>query len=308
VILAAGLSPVWQQILQFENFQSGEVNRATSAHWCASGKVLNTGIALHSLDADCKVLSPLGGTTGQQIQNEFDEKQISAHWVSVPEPTRVCTTILDLSTGTTTELVENSQPMSAEHLEHFATAFQEEAQSASVVAFSGSLPAGTPPSFVFDLLKSINCPVVLDIRGKELEAALPLGPLFIKPNREELSHTVGTELKTDEELISAMQELNRRGAQWTVITQGAESVWATHDREAYRFTPPLRNVVNPIGCGDCMTAGIAWATDQQLDPVTCIQIGIAAASENLTQLLPARLDPENVRSLAKTVSVEKMNS
>ncbi len=46
MIVVAGLSPAWQQILSFDELRWGEVNRARSAHWCASGKVLNVGIAL----------------------------------------------------------------------------------------------------------------------------------------------------------------------------------------------------------------------------------------------------------------------
>ena len=39
MIVAAGLTPAWQQILRFDALRLGEVNRAVEAHWCASGKV-----------------------------------------------------------------------------------------------------------------------------------------------------------------------------------------------------------------------------------------------------------------------------
>ena len=45
MILSAGLTPAWQQILVFDGFRYGEVNRAAEAVWCASGKVFNAGIA-----------------------------------------------------------------------------------------------------------------------------------------------------------------------------------------------------------------------------------------------------------------------
>jgi len=41
VILVAGLTPAWQQILRFDDFRPGEVNRASEVQWCCSGKVLN---------------------------------------------------------------------------------------------------------------------------------------------------------------------------------------------------------------------------------------------------------------------------
>jgi hypothetical protein len=39
VIIAAGLTPAWQQMLVFDGVRVGEVNRAREAYWCSSGKV-----------------------------------------------------------------------------------------------------------------------------------------------------------------------------------------------------------------------------------------------------------------------------
>ena len=119
MILAAGLTPAWQQILSFECLTTGQVNRARSTLWCGSGKVLNVGAALCHLGAPSLTLSPLGGTTGIQIRDDFARREISARWVQTAAATRVCTTILDESTGTTTELVENSSPLTAGELDQF---------------------------------------------------------------------------------------------------------------------------------------------------------------------------------------------
>ena len=40
MILSAGLTPAWQQILVFDQMHWGEVNRASEVAWCGSGKVL----------------------------------------------------------------------------------------------------------------------------------------------------------------------------------------------------------------------------------------------------------------------------
>ena len=73
MILAAGLTPAWQQILAFRRFIPGEVNRAHTAAWCASGKVLNVGCALHHLGAASKSLCLVGGTSGEQVRADFEK-------------------------------------------------------------------------------------------------------------------------------------------------------------------------------------------------------------------------------------------
>jgi fructose-1-phosphate kinase PfkB-like protein len=104
-----------------------------------------------------------------------------------------------------------------------------------------------------------------------------------------------------------MRWLNARGARWVLVTQGSQPVWLSSAAKAYRFTPPpVEAVVNPIACGDCLAAGIAWATRERMDIVDAVKLGIAAAGENLRDLLPARLDRERVRMRAALVKVDEV--
>lgn len=306
MILAAGLTPAWQQILSFEKFRPGEVNRAREAHWCASGKVLNVGMALNALGAPVRTLSLVGGKPGEAIRQEFSERNIPARWIASETPTRTCTTILDQETGQTTELVENSAPLDGEELEQFRQAFRDEAKQADWVVLSGSLPAGVGKEFDRDLMEDCTGRVILDVRGPELVKALERRPFLVKPNREELGRTVGRQLSGETETWEAMRELNRQGAEWVVVTHGAEPVLASHETAAYRLFPPRTTAVNPIACGDCFAAGLAWGFDDGLDPNIALQFGAAAAADNLTQLLPARLDPHRVRKIAQAVRIESV--
>jgi 1-phosphofructokinase family hexose kinase len=309
VILAAGLTPAWQQILRFERLEPGEVNRAAESVWCASGKVLNVGIALAQLGAASKTISPLGGPAKAAIEQEFADLGVPRRWIESSSPTRVCTTLLDEATGTTTELVENAKPLPPAELDALRAAFSEEASQASVVVLTGSLPAGTPSTFYLDLLKTTRALAVVDARGPELLAALECEPLIVKPNREELSRTVGRSLDDDRALLDAMRELNQAGAEWVVVTQGKDAVWATSADEAYRLTPlPVDRVVNPIGCGDCLAAGIAWGLSLGKEPLESVSLGMAAAAQNLSQLLPSRIDPETVKAQSIEIAIERVQA
>jgi sugar/nucleoside kinase (ribokinase family) len=64
--------------------------------------------------------------------------------------------------------------------------------------------------------------------------------------------------------------------------------------------------VNPIGCGDCLAAGIAWGLYQGREPLASIALGMAAAAENLPALLPARINPARVEPLASTIRAERI--
>jgi 1-phosphofructokinase family hexose kinase len=306
VILAAGLTPAWQQIMRFDGFRPGEVNRAIEVHRCASGKVLNVAVALAHLGTPCTALAPLGGPALDEIEREFSDWGICRRWIEVAAPTRVCTTILDSGTRAATELVENAPAMTASEVSRFADAFAELAAGARMAVLSGSLAEGVEPTFFHDLARAAPCPLLLDVRGPELLAALGCRPLVVKPNRDELARTLGRDLTDDEQLRLAMAELNDRGAQWVVVSTGARPVWASSQGRYYRFQPSQVDVVNPIGSGDCLAAGIAWGLVGGLDPLSAIGLGIAAAAENVRQLLPARLDRARVQTRGASIHAENV--
>jgi 1-phosphofructokinase family hexose kinase len=309
VILSAGLTPAWQQVVVFDSFRFGEVNRAREVHWFASGKVFNAAIAVHRLGGPGLALAPAGGPLLEQIRQDLGGMGLATRLVVTESATRVCTTIIDRGSGKITELVENGRPLSDGELAAFRDAYAEEAARAEVAILIGSLPAGTPASFYRELVECTHGAAVLDFRGEELLACLDLKPYVVKPNREELAQTLGRPLASDKELREAMQSLNRRGAQWVVVSQGSGPVWITSEKAAWRAHPiPVapQDIVNPIGCGDALTGAIACATREGRDLVDGVRLGLAAAHANLRQLRQCRFDPAGVRRRAGEVRLEEM--
>jgi 1-phosphofructokinase family hexose kinase len=306
VILTAGLTPVWQHVLVFDAFRPGAVNRALEVHWCASGKALNAALALHRLGAPCRALSPAGGAHGEAMRNDLARQGVAGCWIDTVAATRVCTTIVDLANHAATELVENARGMTLAEIDAFAAAYAAEAASATVVILVGSLAPGAPPTFYRDLLAQAPVKAILDARGPELLAALEARPFLVKPNREELGRTLGRDLHRDADLFDALAEVHRRGAAWVLVTDGKNPTYIRSAEGLFRIDPPAATVVNPIGCGDCMAAGIAWALDQGREPVEALRYGAAAATAKLGEFLPALLDPARVEVLARTIEVARV--
>lgn len=304
MILAAGLSPAWQQILEFDAVHVGRVNRAERATWCASGKVLNVARALHHLGAPAQTLCIAGGMSGDAIRSEFARDGIDAQWVDAGAATRICTTILNRTTGETTELVENAAACATRVFDEFARAYAGAAAQADFAVLTGSLPPNAPAGFVQRLMTSARVPTLLDIRGRELLDVLPLKPLAVKPNRHELAETVGQELTDDAALLGAMRQINGRGADWVVISDGGRALWATSREAAYRLQPPRVSVVNPIGCGDCLTAGLVDGLQRGLEFVDALQWGVAVAAANAERLLPADFEVGRVTESYASVAVD----
>ena len=293
MILAAGLSPAWQHVLVVDQFRSGEVNRLSEFHACASGKVLNVGLALHHVSggdpATTLTLATAGGPAYDFIEQDLSQCGVPHRFIRTQSPTRTCTTVLERGTGVATELVENAHPISADELHEFMAVFAQAASRATAVVLTGSTPPGTPTDVFRSLVKSAPCPAVLDVRGEQLLAALDSRPFLVKPNREELAQTFGRPIVTDEDLHAAMRELHRRGAECVVVTAGVNATWVLYEDQFHQLRPqPVEHVVNPIGCGDCLAAGIAWALGHGAKPIDAVWQGMELAAKNLATLLPAR--------------------
>jgi len=83
-------------------------------------------------------------------------------------------------------------------------------------------------------------------------------------------------------------------------------VRVTFASATYRLIPPSPDeIVNPVACGDCMAAGIAWAVRDGRKMVDAVKFGIAAAGDNLRELLPSRLDLKRVEKRVSDVRVEE---
>jgi tagatose 6-phosphate kinase len=308
VIVAAGLTPAWQQIMRFARLEQGQVNRAAEVHWCASGKNINVGAALAALGEAAVTVSPLGGWSGRAIAQEFASRNLAARWSTSRAATRVCTTLLD-EEGSATELVENAAPLTEEERTECCAAYHEAAASAEFIVLTGSLPHGTPATFYRDLLRRTPCPAVLDVRGPELLAALECRPRLVKPNREELAMTLGRPLSDTPSLIAAMRELIDRGAQAVVVTQGKNAAWVAEGTRLWQVPPPLvETVVNPIGCGDCVAAGLAAGLCRGLPLIDAVRLGLAAAADNVAQLLPARLKLDRVHAWYERTAALEMSA
>jgi 1-phosphofructokinase family hexose kinase len=225
--------------------------------------------------------------------------------VTSEAPTRVCTTVIDRQTRTITELVENARAIPTSEVDAFRTAYVEEAPSADIVVLTGSLPGGVPDSLFAELLARTPGRAILDIRGLALLQALPHRPLVVKPNREELGQTLGRSLDSDDEIGGAARQLIDGGAQWVLLSAGSGRAWLVSDQGAWFAEPPRVDVVNPIGSGDCLAAGVAWGVSRGLEVPEAVRLGMAAAVLNVGTLLPARFDADAVTAMAERITVHR---
>ncbi len=310
-ILCLGLTPALQRTLVFDAIDLNEVNRAKLVIESAAGKALNTARALSALAMPVQVAGLNGGETGREIDSFLKAYGVEAVQTSMKANTRICTTLLAQQQGTITELVEEAPHPGAAALKRFMRDNLARIAEASVLVISGTLPPFVEETFYVPFVCEAHkqgIPVVIDSHKAPLLHVLSERPLLAKLNRQELAITFKREITSEQQVLSCMSELLAMGAQHVVVTQGAKPTYLmARNGKHWRITPPkLAQVINPIGSGDCTTAGIVCKLMQRRPMAEAIAFGLACGTANVTTQTPADFKPRNAQGLRKHVLIEAL--
>lgn len=309
-VLCLGLSPVLQRTLRFDRLTPDEVNRAQEVTESAAGKALNTARALVTLGTPAVTAGLNGGATGARVAAMLKPCGVGDGMTAMPAPTRLCTTLLDNQAKTVTELVEEAPAPGRAALRRFVADNLKRIPGAAMLAISGTLPPFAPDDFYVAFARAARAagvPVVIDSHRTALIQVLFEQPLLAKLNVPELAATLGETLNTEARILRGMRDLLNLGAANVFVTQGGRAAYLLTPRAAWRFTPPaIRERVNPIGSGDCTTAGIVHALLRGKRLPEAVRLGLACGSANAETLTPAAFDARRARALCRAVACERL--
>ena len=311
-ILCLGLTPALQRTLLFDALNTNSVNRVTRVIESAAGKALNTARALSTLSMPAEVAGLNGGSTGRKIEAFLKKYGVKSVQTVMKAETRICTTLVDRKNGTITELVEEAPYPGEATLKLFKQANLKRLAEASALVISGTLPPFALETFYRSFVHEAvaqRLPVIIDSHKAPLLHLLPERPLLVKLNWHELETTFQHTLKTEQQLKRDMQKLIALGAQNVVITQGAKAAYLlTQDGAFYRMLPPqLTEVVNPIGSGDCTTAGLVCKLMKGRPLPEALAFGLACGTANAMTPTPADFDPRLASRLYKNILTERLD-
>jgi 1-phosphofructokinase family hexose kinase len=311
LIICVSLNPALDRCIWLPALKLGHVNRASAAEASPGGKAANVALAARALGASVRYIAPLGGPTGQAVEQGLRSHGVEVEAVVVAAPTRVNLELID-EQGVTEVLEPGSTPMPEELTALVARCRQvfEASAASSLVAFSGSLPAGVDASFYTELVqlaKQRGLRVILDTSGAWLERGLSAKPDFVKPNQEEAEALLGHPITSPLEAKAAAQELVRRGAGAAIVSLGAAGLVGTDGARACLVTPPRVEARSAVASGDAAVAGLALAL-QRGDPRPA-QLTLAAAcgAANCLAESPSQLDPARVEELRGRCAVSYLD-
>ena len=309
MILCIGTTPATQRVMAFHKLTIEAVNRAVTTLEGAAGKSVNVAKVLKALGEQPVATGFLGGDRGEQLRALLEAQGIELDFVKVTPRTRQCSTLLDTSAGTHTELVEESQPVASADYEELMRVIRRRVKGCRAVVMSRTITPGGPADLYFQgtqMAHEAGAIPVVDAQGATLIKALEARPALVKPNRPELAATLGRELKDEAAVILAMRELRERGAQRVVVTAGKDPTQAFDGQTWWKVHAPRIEATNPIGSGDAFAAGLVWRLLRGENLGEACRWASAAGAANALTMMAGEVHRNDVERLAAEVRVEAL--
>ena len=311
-VVTVALNPALDQTIEVAGLQVGAVNRAVRMQVDVGGKAINVASCLADFGVSAAVAGQLGRDNAVLFDELFQRKQIANHCCFLDGLTRINTKLVDTISGETTDLnmpgPELTPEVAAALLKQLLERLDRLVEHADWVVLSGSLPPGMPMdtyATITQQAQAAGAAVLLDTSGAPLKAALATGPRLVKPNRHELAELVNRPLDTLEAVIAAGREvLNSASApEQVVVSLGGDGALFLTRHDALLAQPMSVAVASTVGAGDAMVAGLVAAHLEGRSLTETAQLATAFAAAKLTRLGPHLPPPDEVRALARQVTV-----
>lgn len=243
--------------------EAKKVNRTFGAVYTPNGKGLNVSFVLGHYGISSKIMGFFGGFSGDYIVKESTERGFEVVPVWVEDTTRVN---IFLNDGTTEYKLVNEGSFVGEEKQLELLKLIEDADDMDYLSISGSLPRGIDTNYyekIFEVCQKKNVDVILDISSSKLADLLKYKPLLIKPNDEEVESIFGLVMKTEEDIVNALEFLHEKGAQNILLTLGDKGAYFYNGRNVYFSTTQPVKLLSSACAGDSALAAFLsiWLED-----------------------------------------------
>ena len=288
--LSIGLSPAVQKTYLFDCFEAGEVNRSRKFYTDAAGKCINVARVLYQSGHSVSCVTVAGKENLEELKMLCRRDSVDLSVIETSGRTRTCSTIVDLKAGQTTEIVANEpEPVSAAEEQAFRNlVIKSLSEGCRAVIISGSRLSGFSEGiipFIVSETKKQGIKLFVDYRGDDLLNSLvsdKIRPDFVKINESEFFRT----FEQYSSLEEGITELSEKYKNIFIITRGADATIAVENGKILKIKSKTIKALNPIGCGDSMTAGIASGIIEGLSVVEAVEKGRDYGALNALSIHP----------------------
>ncbi|NMD94084.1 phosphofructokinase [Rhodococcus sp. BL-253-APC-6A1W] len=282
---------------------------STELHVHPGGQGFWIGRMASILGMDVHLCGPFGGESGGILVDLIGREGITVHPVSSASDNG--SYVHDRRGGEREVVVEVEPPTLTRHeTDDLFSASLGAGMSADVAIIGGPHCDDAVPTELYTRLcadlSALKIPVVADLSGPTLTAALEGGVSLLKVSHEDLIEDGRAASEDLDDLIAAMHSLHKEGAGSVVISRAADPAIALHDGGVWEVEAPPVQSVDHRGAGDSMTAGLAVGYADGLPFEQALRLGAAAGAVNVTRRGLATGQRHSIEKMTENVQVRRL--
>ncbi len=277
-ILAVCPNPSVDTYARVNGFQVGEVNRLTEEVHYPGGKGVHVGLAAAELEEQVAILGIWGGPTGQWIKNECEKySNVKCVGPEVDQWSRSCYTFKSDGEFDDTELLGVGPSLQEGDFNAFLKQYKGLLADAKCITLSGSWPNGSPENAYAQLIKEAkkeNKATFIDCTGVQFDHAIIEKPYLVHLNRSEATSV----FKINDVREATFQLANK--CEYAAVTDGVNGMYFSDGEKIIHANCKIDSVHSAVGCGDCLTAGLAVAYVREMNDMISAKMGVACGAAN----------------------------
>ena len=314
MILCVTLNPCLDKTLVVPPWSPGQSIRGLAVLEIVGGKGNNVARALKRLGRNARPATLLGGPVGLHCETLLREVDGFDPIIAPSEaPTRTILTVRTEREPSQTAFFDPDPRINADEAKDLLHRIDQVILGGEVEALtlSGSSPSPDTNDLFLDLVSLARLrrlPVFLDTYGPPLESIWGFWPDVIQLNRLEAARHLRREDPSEAELFKLMADWARHGVRLAIVTDGPEAALIQAEGRFFRAFPPEIEVVNPIGSGDSLHAGLvdAWLNGGPIEAI--LRHGLACAVANALTWDAGAIDPEVVARTEAEIKLEPLHT
>ncbi len=307
MVVTVTLNPALDRTLTVPRITFGEMARAAAVRLDLGGKGFNVSRALRALGAESVAMGFVGGATGRLLERGLADLGIATDFVHVAGETRTNVVVADAERYI--KVNEAGPTVRAEEVAAFLDRVRGRVAPGDIWVLSGSLPPGVPPNLyarLIDAVQAGGARALLDTSGEPLRLGCEAAPHLVKPNLAEAQEATGRAIAYDGGTLDAAGFFLRQGVELVALSLDADGLLLASAQGAILARPPRVRVCNPVGAGDALLAGIAWALERGGPLEEMARWGVACGTASAAREGVGVIVRAEVEALYEGVRVERV--
>jgi len=260
MIATITLNPCLDKYITVARLEMNETNRSQQIRQYAGGKGLDVSRAIHEMGGETMAYGFAGGNEGNVLTRLLAQEGVPFNFIPIEDETRSCYIINESESARQTRISTPGPGVRVEKVNELMQKVWGMRPSPSLLVCGGSVPPSLPQNIYASIISQARehgIKTILDSSGEYFKEGIKAKPYLIKPNVREAEDLLGVTLKSDGDIVKAVEEMVGMGIAIAIISRGKDGLIAASQTEVIKAVPPVVAVASTVGAGDSTVAGLA---------------------------------------------------